>query len=54
MGVLPWGYHLKDNYRDSGVESNSNPNTGNLILDKTANIRGKPAESIVKWWYSKL
>ena len=54
MGVLPWGYHLKDNYRDSGIESNSNPNIGNLIVDKTANIRGKPAESVVKWWYSKL
>ena len=54
MGVLPWGYHLKDNYRDSGKESNSNPNIGNLIVDKTANIRGKPAQSIVKWWYSKL
>ncbi len=54
MGVLPWGYHLKNNYRDSGIESKSNPNTGNLIVDKTANIRGKPAESVVKWWYSKL
>lgn len=54
MGVLPWGYHLKNNYRDSGTESNSNPNTGNLILDRTANIRGKPAESLVKWWYSQL
>jgi len=54
MGVLPWGYHLKDNYRDSGPESNSNPNTGNLILDRTANIRGKPAESVVRWWYDKL
>ena len=54
MGVLPWGYHLKDNYRDSGPESNSNPNTGNLILDRTANIRGKPAESVVRWWYDRL
>ena len=54
MGVLPWGYHLQNNYRDSGPESNSNPNIGNLILDRTANIRGKPAESVVRWWYQKL
>ena len=54
MGVFPWGYHLRDNYKDTGAESNSTPNTNNLIVEKTANIRGKPAESVVQWWYGKL
>ena len=54
MGVLTWGYHLRDNYRDTGPESNSNPNVNNLIVDKTANIRGKPADSILSWWFNKI
>lgn len=54
MGVLPWGYHLRDNYRDTGIESNSTPYVDNLIVDRTANVRGKPAESILKWWFGQL
>jgi hypothetical protein len=54
MGVLPWGYHLRNNYRDGGPDSNYNPNVGNLVVDRTANIRGKPAEGIVKWWLDRL
>ncbi len=54
MGVLPWGYHLKNNYTDSGPESNSSPNVNNLIVDRTANVRGKPAESILKWWFEQF
>jgi hypothetical protein len=27
---------------------------GNLVVDRTANIRGKPAEGIVKWWLDRL
>lgn len=54
MGIFTWGYHLKNNYRDSGSESTHSPNKGDLAVDRTANIRGKPAEALMKWWFDRL
>jgi len=63
-GILSWGYWYSDNY---GLEDASVPDVnsdGALInysgtihagaFNKSASIRGKPAESILKWWANNL
>lgn len=63
-GILSWGYWYSDNY---GLQDASVPDInsdGTLInysgtihagaFNKSASIRGKPAESILKWWTNNL
>jgi hypothetical protein len=63
-GILSWGYWYGDNY---GLEDASVPDInadGTLInylgtihagaFNKSASIRGKPAESILKWWTNQF
>lgn len=69
MGLLSWGYWFTDNFRANVTAESTGINAdgtlvdfkgyiGNLNLiaayDKSANIRGKPAESILGWWVGKF
>lgn len=69
MGLLSWGYWFTDNFRtnvttaSTGINSDgtlvdSTGYTGSLNIiaayDKSANIRGKPAESVLGWWINKF
>lgn len=65
MGLLTWGYWFTDNFRTNvtnqsiGINSDGSliNSTGTQIetaYDKSANIRGKPAESVLGWWISKF
>lgn len=46
MGLLPWGYHFKDNFWDGFARNDA-------AMDMGQSIRGKPAEAVVKWWYER-
>lgn len=65
VGILSWGYYFVDNYR---VEVNAFTKEfnqdGTLVsytgtndegaYDKSASIRGKPSESLMKWWFDRI
>ena len=50
MGVLSWGYWYTDDYytwtNEWGV-------TADMAYDKSANVRGKLAEVVLKWWFDR-
>ncbi len=46
-GLISWGYHLKDNYDDGFF-------VGEVAMDKSANIRSKPAEAVAQWWFDRF
>lgn len=51
MGVLSWGYWFSDDY------VTWQPTGGpalEMAYDKSANVRGKPAESVLRWWFDRL
>jgi hypothetical protein len=45
MGIFPWGYNYLDNYLTTPGKSD-----GAMAMDKSGNIRGKPAEAVMKFW----
>jgi hypothetical protein len=45
MGVFPWGYNYLDDYLNV-----PNQKDGAMAMDKSGNIRGKPAEAVLKYW----
>jgi hypothetical protein len=45
MGLFTWGYHYRDDFTYL-------INPGDSYYDKSANVRGKPAEAVLKYWYS--
>jgi hypothetical protein len=48
MGVLSWGYWYQENFHTfNGV-------VDGFAMHKSANIRGKPAEAVVQWWFERL
>ncbi len=46
IGLLSWGYLWNDN------RSYFEP-YGHDAFDKSSNIRGKPAESVLRWWFQR-
>jgi hypothetical protein len=46
-GLLSWGYHYRDDYT-IGMDP------GDLAMDKSGNVRGKPAEAVLSWWFDRL
>jgi hypothetical protein len=46
MGVLTWGYHQRDNPYFAGSQ-------GDSAYDKSASVRGKPAEAVLGAWFRK-
>jgi hypothetical protein len=46
MGIFPWGYSYLDKFFSMPGKSD-----GQLAMDKSANIRNKPAEAILEYWY---
>ncbi|MBI5275973.1 MAG: hypothetical protein HY854_05880 [Burkholderiales bacterium] len=46
MGLLSWGYHFRDNPYRSWAQ-------GDSAYDKSANVRGKPAEAVLGAWFRK-
>lgn len=51
MGILSWGYWFtEDDYEWKSPDGRSYPNS----FDKSASIRGKPAESVLRWWTAKF
>ena len=47
IGLMTWGYWYTDNPTTSGFKPND------AAFDKSANIRGKPAESVLNWWFKR-
>lgn len=45
MGLFSWGYNYLDNYLTVPGQRD-----GAMAMDKSANIRGKPAEAVMKFW----
>jgi hypothetical protein len=45
VGAFSWGYFYQDNYRDV-------VHPGDVVSDKAASIRNKPAQAIVQWWFN--
>lgn len=46
MGLLTWGYTWSDDLtRGAGP--------GQAAFDKSANVRGKPAEAVLTWWFQR-
>jgi hypothetical protein len=45
MGVFPWGYNYLDDYLNVPGKYD-----GQMAMDKSANVRGKPAEAVLKFW----
>lgn len=45
MGIFSWGYNYLDNYLTVPGKSD-----GAMAMDKSSNIRGKPAEAVMKFW----
>lgn len=45
MGVFSWGYNYLDNYLTVPGKSD-----GAMAFEKSGNIRGKPAEAMMKYW----
>jgi hypothetical protein len=69
MGVFSWGYNYLDDYHDlpavrareraGDVEAIYKADVGwvlpgMLAMDKSANIRGKPAEAVCKYWFERF
>ena len=46
-GLISWGYHFKDDYDDGFF-------VGEVAMDKSANIRSKPAEGVARWWFDRF
>ena len=49
MGVFSWGYNYLDNYLTApgqGFFGSDAP----MAMDKSGNIRGKPAEAVMGFW----
>jgi hypothetical protein len=66
IGVLSWGYNYLDSYHDlpairpreraGDIEATYKTDVGWVLpglmaMDKSANIRGKPAEAICRYWF---
>lgn len=51
-GVLSWGYWFAD--KPLEWPSNDGTFTFAMAYDKSASIRGKPAETVVRWWFDLL
>jgi hypothetical protein len=45
LGIFSWGYNYLDNYLSVPGKSD-----GAMAMDKSGNIRGKPAEAVMKFW----
>jgi hypothetical protein len=45
MGIFPWGYNYMDDYLFVPAKAD-----GQMAMDKSGNIRGKPAEAVMKFW----
>ncbi|HTQ98931.1 MAG TPA: hypothetical protein VMH83_03035, partial [Candidatus Acidoferrum sp.] len=65
VGILSWGYWYSNNYRVEIDQNTHDLNSDDTLIDytgtnnegaydKSASIRGKPAESLVKWWMDNL
>jgi hypothetical protein len=48
-GVVTWGYLWHDDYSRAGNFSAAN----SAAFDKSANVRDKPAEAVLKWWFQR-
>lgn len=44
-GLLTWGYWFTDDYLKWGSLA--------MAYDKSASVRGKPAEAVLKWWFDR-
>ncbi len=49
MGIFTWGYHYEELYTTS-----ANVNDRDLAMDKSANVRDKPAEAVLKYWFERF
>ena len=47
LGLTTWGYHFRD-------DPLMGLGHGDAAFDKSASVRGKPAEYVMKWWYQRL
>jgi hypothetical protein len=45
MGIFPWGYNYLDEYLFTPGKID-----GYMAMDKSGNIRGKPAEAVLQFW----
>ena len=45
-GLMSWGYVWNDNLIEFEAY-------GRSAFDKAASVRGKPAESVLKWWFAR-
>jgi hypothetical protein len=48
-GVLSWGYWFTDDF----YRWESQYGTFEMAYDKSASIRGKPSEAVLKWWFDR-
>ena len=48
-GLVSWGYLWHDDYSRAGNFSAAN----SAAFDKSANVRDKPAEAVLKWWFQR-
>ena len=46
MGFFTWGYHFLDDFTTLLTPNDS-------AYDKSGNVRGKPAEAVMKYWFSR-
>ena len=46
QGLNSWGYHLRDDLFTTQDKNDS-------LYNKSANVRGKPAEDLISTWYKK-
>jgi len=46
MGLLTWGYTWSDDLTRGAGPSDA-------AFDKSANVRGKPAEAVLAWWFAR-
>ncbi|HTQ99996.1 MAG TPA: hypothetical protein VMH83_08400 [Candidatus Acidoferrum sp.] len=67
VGLLSWGYWYSNNYRlqlnsvtgelngdDALNDSAGTGRADDYAYDKSASVRGKPAESLLKWWMDNI
>lgn len=45
MGIFSWGYNYIDNYLFTPGKID-----GFMAMEKSGNVRGKPAEAVIKFW----
>ena len=50
MGILSWGYAFSDDYLSWTPVSGP---AFAFAFDKSANVRGKPSEAVLNWWFNK-